>query len=94
MLKIIIAQSSVPVVVDAGIGSPSDAAYAMELGADAVLVNTAISVAKDPVSMAKAMKLAVDAGRLGYLSGLGAVISEASPTSPIDSFLTELMSKE
>ncbi|MCY8399493.1 thiazole synthase [Bacillus haynesii] len=68
-LSFIIEQAKVPVIVDAGIGSPKDAAYAMELGADGVLLNTAVSGAKDPVQMAKAMKLAVEAGRFGYLAG-------------------------
>ncbi|WP_088067272.1 thiazole synthase [Gottfriedia luciferensis] len=68
-LKFIIEQSNVPVIVDAGIGSPKDAAYAMELGADGVLLNTAVSNAKDPVKMATAMKLAIEAGRLGYEAG-------------------------
>lgn len=68
-LKLIIEQSNVPIIVDAGIGSPADAAFAMELGADAVLLNTAVSAAKDPVKMAKAMKLAIEAGRLGYVAG-------------------------
>ena len=63
-LRFIIEQSNVPVIVDAGIGTPSDAAIAMELGADGVLLNTAVSGAKDPVKMAKAMKLAIEAGRL------------------------------
>lgn len=66
-LSFIIEQAKVPVIVDAGIGSPKDAAYAMELGADGVLLNTAVSGAKDPVQMAKAMKLAVEAGRLDIL---------------------------
>ncbi|ODG92601.1 MULTISPECIES: thiazole synthase [Bacillaceae] len=68
-LKFIIEQSNVPVIVDAGIGSPKDAAFAMELGADGVLLNTAVSNAKDPVKMAVAMKLAIEAGRLGYEAG-------------------------
>lgn len=68
-LTFIIEQSNVPVIVDAGLGSPKDAAYAMELGADGVLLNTAVSGAKDPVKMARAMKLAVEAGRLGYEAG-------------------------
>lgn len=68
-LKFIIEQSTVPVIVDAGIGSPKDAAYAMELGADGVLLNTAVSGAKDPVMMAQAMKMAVEAGRLGFEAG-------------------------
>ena len=65
-LRIIIEQSNIPVVVDAGIGAPSHAAEAMELGADAVLVNTAIAVAGNPVEMAKAFKVAVEAGRMAY----------------------------
>ncbi len=68
-LQFIIEQSTVPVIVDAGIGSPKDAAFAMELGADGVLLNTAVSSANDPVKMAAAMKLAVEAGRLGYEAG-------------------------
>ncbi|WP_277874643.1 thiazole synthase [Mesobacillus harenae] len=68
-LKFIIEQSSVPVIIDAGIGSPKDAAYAMELGADAVLLNTAVSDSKDPVKMALAMKMAIEAGRLGFEAG-------------------------
>ncbi len=68
-LKFIIEQSNVPVIVDAGIGSPKDVAYAMELGADGVLLNTAVSGAQDPVKMARAVKLALEAGRLGYEAG-------------------------
>ncbi|MCE7628584.1 thiazole synthase, partial [Vibrio fluvialis] len=68
-LEIIIDQANVPVIVDAGIGAPSDAALAMEMGADAVLVNTAIATARDPIAMARAFKLAVEAGRLAYESG-------------------------
>ncbi|TCN27160.1 thiazole synthase [Mesobacillus foraminis] len=68
-LQFIIEQSTVPVIVDAGIGSPKDAAFAMELGADGVLLNTAVSGANNPVKMAAAMKLAVEAGRLGYEAG-------------------------
>jgi thiazole synthase len=68
-LKFIIEQSSIPVIIDAGIGSPKDAAFAMELGAEGVLLNTAVSGAKDPVKMAYAMKLAIEAGRLGYEAG-------------------------
>ncbi|WP_088042195.1 thiazole synthase [Bacillus sp. EAC] len=68
-LKFIIEQSNIPVIVDAGIGSPKDAAYAMELGADGVLLNTAVSNAKDPIKMAIAMKMAIEAGRLGYEAG-------------------------
>jgi thiazole synthase len=88
-LEIIINQSAVPVVVDAGIGSPSDAARAMEIGADAVLVNTAIAVSGDPVRMAEAFKIAVQAGRMAFEARLGAIASQpiASPTSPLTSFL-------
>lgn len=74
----------VPIVVDAGLGTPSDAAQAMELGADAVLINTAIARAADPVGMARAMKLGVEAGRLGYLSGRIPKIDLASPSSPTE----------
>ncbi|WP_424402873.1 thiazole synthase [Pasteurella sp. PK-2025] len=86
-LQIIIEQSRVPVVVDAGIGAPSHATEAMELGADAVLVNTAMAVAQHPVQVAKAFKLAVEAGRLGYLSGLGKISQTAQATSPLTQFL-------
>lgn len=87
LLEIIIAESRVPVVVDAGLGAPSHAADAMEMGADAVLVNTAIAVAGNPVEMAKAFKMAVEAGRTAYLAGLGATHSHAQATSPLTSFL-------
>ena len=89
MLEIIIAESRVPVVVDAGIGAPSQAAEALELGADAVLVNTAIAVAGDPVEMAIAFREAVVAGRRAYLAGLGTVATpfSASASSPLTSFL-------
>ncbi|MDQ1160337.1 thiazole synthase [Chryseobacterium sp. SORGH_AS 447] len=86
-LEIIISQSNVPVVVDAGIGAPSDAAKAMEMGADAVLVNTAIAVAGDPVRMALAFKEGVIAGRKAYEAGLGAVSKHAEASSPLTSFL-------
>lgn len=68
-LRFIIEQTTVPVIVDAGIGSPTDVAYAMELGADGVLLNSAVAHAQDPVKMARAMRLAVEAGRLGYEAG-------------------------
>lgn len=87
LLEIIIAESRVPVVVDAGLGAPSHAADAMEMGADAVLVNTAIAVAGNPVEMAVAFKLAVEAGRKAYLAGLGTVATRAQATSPLTSFL-------
>ena len=86
-LKIIIEQSNVPVVVDAGIGSPSHAAYAMELGADAVLVNTAIAVSDNPVQMAKAFKLGVEAGRMAYEAKLGVISQRAQASSPLTAFL-------
>ncbi len=87
LLKIIIEQSRVPVVVDAGLGAPSHAAEAMELGADAVLVNTAIAVAGDPVRMARAFADATVAGREAFEAGLGAVGSYGEATSPLTSFL-------
>ena len=86
-LEIIIEQSRVPVVVDAGIGAPSHAAKAMEIGADAVLVNTAIAVAQRPVDMARAFKAAVEAGRLAYESRLGGISVRASASSPLTGFL-------
>jgi thiazole synthase len=89
MLEIIIEQANVPVVVDAGIGAPSHAAEAMEMGADAVLVNTAIAVAGDPVAMSRAFKLAVEAGRLGYEARLGRRSSAAVRSSPLTAFLEE-----
>ncbi len=87
LLEIIITESRVPVVVDAGLGAPSHAADAMEMGADAVLVNTAIAVAGNPVEMAKAFKLAVEAGRMAFLAGLGRTSFHAQATSPLTSFL-------
>ncbi len=89
MLEIIISQSNVPVVVDAGLGAPSHAAEAMEMGASAVLVNTAIAVAGNPVEMAKAFKLATEAGRMAYLSGLGFKSDYAEASSPLTSFLQQ-----
>jgi len=86
-IEIIIRQATVPVVVDAGIGLPSHAAEAMEMGADAVLVNTAIAAAGDPVLMAKAFKQAVRAGRRGYLAGKAAVTTKANASSPLTGFL-------
>jgi thiazole synthase len=83
-VRIIIEEARVPVVVDAGIGVPSDAALAMEMGADAVLVNTAIALAKDPVLMAEAIKEGVDAGRKAYVAGRIPKRSEASPSSPTE----------
>ena len=91
-LEIIVAQSGVPVVVDAGLGSPAHAAAAMELGADAVLVNTAVAAAADPTAMGRAFRLGVEAGRLGYEAGLAASASApvASASSPLTAFLTEV----
>ncbi|WP_353140618.1 thiazole synthase, partial [Pseudopedobacter sp.] len=88
-LEIIISQSKVPVVVDAGIGAPSDAAKAMEMGADAVLVNTAIAVSNDPVKMAEAFKIAVMSGRMAYEARLGKTGKLAIASSPLTSFLDE-----
>lgn len=88
-LEIIIEQSKVPVIIDAGIGAPSDAAKAMELGADAVLVNTAIAVAGNPSEMAKAFALAVDAGRMAFLSKLGPISRNAIKSSPLTAFLDD-----
>jgi thiazole synthase len=81
-IRIIKAQARVPVVVDAGVGTASDAAIAMELGADGVLTNTAIALAEDPVAMAGAMKLAVEAGRMAFLAGRIPRREFASPSSP------------
>ncbi|SFC86667.1 thiazole synthase [Algibacter pectinivorans] len=86
-LEIIIEQSNVPVIVDAGIGSPSHAAHAMEIGADAVLVNTAIAVSQNPVEMAEAFKMAVQAGRMAYQAKLAPVKNQAEASSPLTSFL-------
>lgn len=87
MLQIIIEQSNVPVVVDAGIGAPSHAAEAMEMGADAVLVNTAIAVAGDPVAMARAFRMGVEAGRMAYEARLASKLDVAEASSPLTSFL-------
>ncbi|NQT28974.1 MAG: thiazole synthase [Candidatus Saganbacteria bacterium] len=86
-IGIIIEQSNIPVVVDAGLGAPSHAAEAMEMGADAVLVNTAIAISKDPVAMAEAFALAVLAGRKAYEIGLKSPQKQASASSPLTGFL-------
>ena len=86
-IRIIIEQATVPVVVDAGLGAPSHAAEAMEMGADAALVNTAIAVAGDPVRMAVAFKMAIEAGRAAFEIGLAAQLDTASATSPLTAFL-------
>lgn len=87
MIKILIDEISLPIIVDAGIGRPSQACEAMEMGAAACLVNTAISIAGDPVAMAMAFGEAVKAGRRAYLAGPGAVIEKASASSPLTGFL-------
>lgn len=86
-IRIIIEQATVPVVVDAGLGAPSHAAEAMELGADAVLINTAIAVASNPNRMAQAFRMAVEAGRAAFETGLAAQHETADPTSPLTAFL-------
>ncbi|GGX08026.1 thiazole synthase [Aquimarina muelleri] len=88
-LEIIIDQSNIPVIVDAGIGSPSHAAQAMEIGADAVLVNTAIAVSQEPVMMANAFRMAVEAGRIAYNAKLAPIKQYAEASSPLTSFLLE-----
>lgn len=87
MIKILVSEMDIPVVVDAGIGSPSQAAYAMELGADAVLVNTAVAVSGNPVEMGRAFGLAVEAGRAAYKAELAEVTEMASASSPLTGFL-------
>jgi thiazole synthase len=86
-IRIIIDQATVPVVVDAGIGAPSHAAEALELGADAVLVNTAIAISGEPSRMALAFKMAVEAGRSAYECGLPMASARAAATSPLTGFL-------
>src|SRR5262252_10251983 len=88
-IEIIIEQATVPVVVDAGLGVPSHAAEAMEMGADAVLVNTAIAIASDPVRMAKAFKKAIEAGREAREIGLAGQLDVAAATSPLTGFLSK-----
>ncbi|MGL5920783.1 MAG: thiazole synthase, partial [Bacteroidales bacterium] len=88
-LQIIIEQSNVPVIVDAGIGAPSHAAEAMEMGADAVLVNTAIAVAGNPVAMADAFRKAVEAGRQAFEAGLPVQLDRAEASSPLTAFLED-----
>jgi len=89
LIRVIIEQANVPVVVDAGLGAPSHAAEAMELGADAVLVNTALSDASDPGAMAKAFAMATAAGRMAYLAGLGPIRDTAEASSPLTGFLAK-----
>jgi len=90
LLEIIIEQSNIPVIIDAGIGAPSHAAEAMEMGADAVLVNTAIAVAGNPVEMARAFKLGVEAGKIAYEAQLAKAGINASASSPLTAFLSNL----
>ncbi|WP_246938935.1 thiazole synthase [Bacillus pinisoli] len=87
-ISLIIEQATVPVIVDAGIGSPADAALAMELGADGVLLNTAVSAAQDPVKMAQAMKLGIEAGRLGFEAGRIPKKRYATASSPMEGLST------
>ena len=89
MIKIMIDELDIPIIVDAGIGKPSQAMEAMEMGAAAVLVNTAIASAKDPIKMAKAFKLAVEGGRDAYLAKVGLVSEYANASSPLIGFLGE-----
>lgn len=91
MLKIIIRESHVPVIIDAGIGAPSDAVKAFEIGADACMVNTAIAAAGDQISMAKAFNLAQESGRLAYMAGLAESVETSRATSPMEEFLKEAM---
>ena len=87
-IRLIIEQSAIPVIVDAGVGSPKDAAFAMELGADGVLLNTAVSNANDPVKMAKAMSLAIEAGRLGFEAGRMDMKEYGEASSPLSGLVT------
>jgi thiazole synthase len=87
LIEIMIDEIDAPIIVDAGIGKPSHAAEAMEIGADAVLLNTAIAASDDPVNMAKAFKYAVKAGRLAYLSGMASMSKIAKASSPLTGFL-------
>jgi thiazole synthase len=89
-IRIIVEEATVPVVVDAGLGAPSHAAEAMEMGVDAVLVNTAIAVAEDPVGMARAVALGVEAGRRAFLAGRAPEREEAEASSPLTGFLDKL----
>lgn len=89
-ISMIVEQASVPVVVDAGIGKPSDAAAAMEMGVDAVLINSAIAASANPVAMAQAFASAVQAGRQAYEAGLGVSSQQAQASSPLTAFLESL----
>jgi thiazole synthase len=87
LIEVLVSEIDLPIIVDAGIGKPSDAAQAMEIGAAAVLLNTAIATAQDPVAMARAFKLAVEAGRLAYRAGLAPTSKTARASSPLTGFL-------
>ena len=87
LIQIMIDELDIPIIVDAGIGKPSQAMEAMEMGAAACLVNTAIASSKKPANMAKAFSMAVEAGRLAYLSKFGTVSKEANASSPLTGFL-------
>jgi thiazole synthase len=93
-VRIIVEEATVPVVVDAGLGAPSHAAECMEMGCDAVLVNTAVAVAQDPLEMARAFALGVDAGRKAFLSGRPPKREEAEASSPLTGFLDNLHSSQ
>jgi thiazole synthase len=93
-IQIIVEQATVPVVVDAGLGAPSHAAEAMEMGVDAVLVNTAIAVARDPAAMARAFALGVEAGRGAFLAGRGPEREVAEASSPLTGFLDRLVTSQ
>jgi len=88
-IRIIIEQANVPVVVDAGLGAPSHAAEAMEMGADAVLVNTAIAIAENPAEMARAFRMGVEAGRTAFEAGCAPESETANASSPLTGFLNE-----
>ena len=93
-VRIIVEQATVPVVVDAGLGAPSHSAEAMEMGVDAVLVNTAIAVARDPVRMAEAIRLGVEAGRRAFLAGRAPERVEAEASSPLTGFLDKIVTSQ
>ena len=93
-VRIIVEQATVPVVVDAGLGAPSHAAEAMEMGVDAVLVNTAVAVARDPVEMARAFRLGVQAGRAAFVAGRAPELDEAEASSPLTGFLDKLITSQ
>jgi thiazole synthase len=92
-IRLIKAQACVPVIVDAGVGTASDATFAMELGADGVLMNTAVALAQDPAAMARAMKLGVEAGRLAFRAGRIPRRAYASASSPLDGTITPALAR-